>query len=296
MQEGTSLQHKLFLRKAAASLYVTQPALSASIRDLEEELGIQIFERSSHGISLTKDGEEFLDYAKQAVNRYSLIEERYLGSDVKKEKFSVSAQHYIFALNAFVQIVRECAPESYSFTFHEGCATDVLKNLRDRHSEIGVLSFSSRNERAVKKLLKDCGLCFTPIMKRDAYAYMWDTHPLAKEKELSLKDLTEYPCITFERQLSSNFSLGEEALDDFPFNKQIFTTDRASSTELVAKLNGYAIGTGLLSNGDQALKQLISVKLKEEDPLVIGFAVRKGVELSPIGKRYIAELLKLKEL
>lgn len=284
------------MREASTKLYVSQPALSASIRELEEELGILIFERTNKGISLTDAGREFLTYAKKAVGQYEVLEERYLSKDSGKEHFSVSTQHYNFAIKAFTDVIREMGPERYIFSIHETKTKEVLEDVRSLKSEVGIVSFSGSNEALIKKFFRDYQLDFTPLMKRDTYVYVWKDHPFAGRDEISIKEMEDYPCISFDQSDDSNFYLTEEAMADYAFEKMIKSDDRATSMEIIAELRGYSIGSGMLSGTDVILQGLTAIKLKEEDPLTIGYITRKGSTFSEYGRKYIEELMKYKEL
>lgn len=282
-------------REAASGLFVSQPALSSTIRELEEELNIQLFERTNKGIRLTEQGKEFLVYAKEAVSQYELIEDRYLDKDLDKKHFSVSMQHYVFAVHAFINVVKEFDTGKYTFAVHETRTDEVLNNVRSLASEVGVVSFSGTNEKVMKKLFREYQLEFSPLITRGTHAYLWKNHPLAKAKELSLEDLKEYPCISFDQSSEKEFYLAEEALGDYEFDKLIKTNDRATSAELMAALNGYSIGTGIMTDSLALKEDFVTIKLKEEDPLTIGYIVRTNHKLSDIAQRYIEELLKYKE-
>ena len=284
------------MREASTKLFISQPALSASVRELEEELGILIFERSNKGILLTDAGREFVTYAKKVLNPYEILEERYLSPNKDKEHFSVSTQHYNFAIQSFVNVIKKQDPEKYVFSIHETKTKEVLENVRDLKSEIGIISYSGSNEELIRKLMKEYQLEFTPLMVRVAYAYVWKGNPLAAAGELSLEDLRELPCVSFDQSGDSNFYLSEEAMADYDFDKLVISEDRATSMELIAGLGGYSIGSGMLADDDAVLQGLVSIKLKEEDPLTIGYITRKGSSLSKYGKEYIEELQKYKEL
>ena len=283
------------MREAASKLFVSQPALSATIHELEEELGIRIFDRTNKGISLTEQGREFLVYAKQAVSQYELIEDRYIEKDKDRKHFSVSMQHYVFAVHAFVETVKDFGTDRYVYSVHETRTDEVLTNVRDLHSEIGVLAYTKTNETILKKLFREYGLVFHPLMVKDTYAYVWQDHPLAGKKELSLEELREYPCVSFDQTSDNDFYLSEEALGDYEFDKLIRSNDRATSAEIMAKLNGYSIGTGMMTESVTLNDGVVTIKLKEEDPLTIGYIVRKDHNLSDIGTRYVNELDKYKE-
>ncbi len=282
-------------REAASRLFVSQPALSSTIRELEEELNIQLFERTNKGIRLTDPGKAFLAYAKEAVSQYELIEDRYLDRDLDKKHFSVSMQHYVFAVHAFINVVKEYDNGKYTFAVHETRTDEVLSNVRSLDSEVGVVAFSKTNEKVMRKLFREYQLEFTPLITRETFVYVWKTHPLASAQALSLEDLKDYPCISFDQSSENDFYLTEEALGDYAFEKLIKTNDRATSAELMAAMNGYSIGTGVMTESLALKRDFVTIKLKEEDPLTIGYIVRANHKLSEIGQRYIDELLKYKE-
>lgn len=283
------------MREAASKLFVTQPALSASVHDLEDELGIKVFKRTNKGISLTSQGRDFLEYAKKAVNQYELIEDRYIGKDKDKKHFSVSLQHYVFAVHAFVNTLKRFDDKRYVYSIHETKTDDVLSNVRDLKSEIGIIAYSSNNENIYRKIFRDYQLEFFPLMVRDTYVYVWKDHPLADKTEIALSELKDYPCVTFDQSSDNDFYLTEEALGDYDFDKLIKLDDRATSSEIMAKMNGYAIGTGIMTESVILKKGFVTIKLKEEDPLTIGYILRKDYKLSDIGQAYIEELNRYKE-
>lgn len=283
------------MREAASRLYVSQPALSSTIRELEEELNIRIFERNNKGISITAEGIEFLTYAKQAVSQYEVIEDRYIDKWKNKKHFSVSMQHYVFALRAFINTIKQYDEAEYSYSVNETRTDDVLNDVRDMKSEVGIISFSADNEKIVKKLFREYQLTFVPIMIKSTYVYLWKTHPLANYEKLSLKDLEEYPCISFDQHSENEYYLTEEALSGYEFKRHIKSNDRATSAELMEALNGYSIGTGNMTESTALREDFVSIKLEEEDPLTIGYIVRANQDLSDMGKTYVAELLKYNE-
>ncbi|MCR5640711.1 MAG: LysR family transcriptional regulator [Lachnospiraceae bacterium] len=284
------------MREASTKLYVSQPALSASVHELEEELGHLIFERTNRGIQLTDEGREFLMYAKKALNQYEILEDRFLAKNRTKARFSVSTQHYNVAIKAFVQVIRQAGLEQYDFSIHETKTKEVLEDVSSLKSEVGILSFSEGNEQVMKKLIKEYGLEFVPLMKRNTYIYVWNDHPYAGRAEISLEELAEYPCITFDQSDDSNFYLPEEALADYDFPKLIKSDDRATTMEMIAQLHGYSIGSGMLSGEEAILQGMVAIKLKEEDPITIGYIIRKGSNLSEYGQAYVEELNRYREM
>lgn len=284
------------MREASTKLYVSQPALSASVRELEDELGILIFERTNKGIYLTDDGREFLTYAKKAVSQYEILEDRYLSCDSDKEKFSVSTQHYNFAIKAFTDLIKKFDPDKYVFSIHETKTKEVLNDVGSLKSEVGIISFSGSNESLIRKFFRDYQLDFVPLMQRETYVYVWKNHKFAGRKEISIDEMKEFPCVSFDQSSDDNFYLTEEAMADYSFDKMIKSDDRATTMEIIAELGGYSVGSGMLSKEDSILQGLVAIKMKEEDPLTIGYITRKGSVLSQYGEEYINELLKYKEI
>ena len=283
------------MREAASRLYVSQPALSQSIHELEEEISVQIFERNNKGVSSTEEGRDFLAYAKQAVSQYQVIEDRYIDKWKDKKHFSISMQHYVFALHAFIHTVKQYDSIKYSYAVHETKTDEVLNNVKNMKSEIGIISYSNSNEKVIKKLFREYQLKFTPLMIRETYAYLWKTHPLADKSGLSIGELSDYPCVSFDQNSESEYYLAEEALGNYDFDKLIKSNDRATTAELMASLNGYSIGTGNMTESIALQDGFVCIKLKEEDPLTIGYIVRASNTISDIGSTYINELMKYKE-
>ena len=143
------------IREAATKLYISHPLLSFFLWELEDELGILIFERTNKGISITDEGREFVTYAKKVIAQYEIMESRYLSGESGKERFSVSTQHYNFAIKAFTEVIRRENPDRYIFSIHETKTEEVLNDVRTLKSEVGIISFSDSSENIVKKLIRD---------------------------------------------------------------------------------------------------------------------------------------------
>ena len=289
------ISQSISIKEAAKKLFISQPGLSASMKELEEELGFLLFDRNNRGIHVTAEGAEFLGYAKQVLGQFDLLEKRYTAKETQRSLFSVSMQHYVFAVHAFIETVKQFPTVHYYFAVYETKTDEVLKDVRDSKSEIGIISYSKSNERILRKIFQEYQLVFHPLMRREAYIYLWKGHPLAEKVELSLEELSEYPCISFEQGNQSDFHLQEEALGFYNYERTIKTNDRATSMEILAGLNGYAVGTGIASTSVLS-GELVSIKLKEEDPLTIGYILRAKCRLSPIAQKYIEELTTYKEI
>lgn len=278
------------MNEAAKKLFVSQPNLSSVVKDLEEETGITIFLRSNRGIVITPEGEEFIGYARQVTEQYQLLESRYIAKNAKK-KFSVSMQHYTFAVKAFVEMVKQVGMDEYEFAVHETKTHEVIDNVRNMKSEIGVLYLNDFNQQVMEKIFKENSLVFEELFTCDTFVYIWRNHPLADKKMISMKELEDYPCLAFEQGKNNSFYFAEEMKSTYEYKKIIKADDRATLLNLMVGLNGYTLCSGIINeelNGDD----YIAVPLKETEKMRIGFIRHKGTKISPIGELYISELKK----
>ena len=281
------------INKAAADLFVSQPTLSSTIKELENEINIEIFSRSNRGIVLTPEGEEFLGYARQMLEHYRLMEERYSGKKQTK-KFSVSTQHYTFAVKAFVETVKQIGMEQYEFAVHETTTISVIENVKNFKSEIGVLYENDFNEKVLNKMFKENGLEFVELFSCDTFVYLWSGHPLAKQDVITMEELDEYPCLSFDQGKNNSLYLAEEMKSTYEYRRLIKANDRATLLNLMIGLNAYTLCSGIICE-DLNGNDYKAVPLKETEKMRIGYIKRKGAKVSHIGELYIEELKKYKE-
>ncbi|MDD7769455.1 LysR family transcriptional regulator [Suipraeoptans intestinalis] len=282
------------MNEAARQLFISQPSLSAAIKELEEESGVEIFRRTNRGIFLTPEGEEYIGYARQVVEQYELMEAKFVAKENTKKKFSVSMQHYTFAVNAFVEMVRQFGMDEYEFAVHETKTYDVIEDVRKFKSEIGILYLNEFNRHVLTKLFKESGLEFHEIFQCSVSVYMWKGHPLANREEVSLEELEEYPCLSFDQGTNNSFYFAEEVLSTYEYKRLIKANDRATFLNLMVGLNGYTLCCGIICeelNGTD----YCAVKLKSDEVMTIGYLIRKGIHISSLGKKYLEEISKYKE-
>ena len=282
------------MNEAAGKLFISQPSLSASIKELEAEVGVELFKRTNRGISVTPEGEEFIGYARQVVEQYNLIESKYILKENTKKKFGVSMQHYTFAVKAFVEMVKQFGMDEYEFEIHETKTYDVIEDVKNCKSEIGVLYINDFNKKVLTKLFHQSGVEFHELLKCHIYVYLWKGHPLASKKEITLEELEEYPCLSFDQGQNNSFYFAEEVLSTYDYKRLIKANDRATFLNLMIGLNGYTLCSGIMCeelNGSD----YCAVKLKSDEIMTIGYISRKGVPISPLGKKYLDEISKYKD-
>lgn len=282
------------LNEAARILFISQPSLSNAIKDLEEEIGIELFRRTNRGISLTPEGEEFIGYARQVTEQYQLLESKYVNKSEVKKKFSVSMQHYTFAVKAFVEMVKHFGMDEYEFAVHETKTYEVIEDVKNFKSEIGILYVNDFNRQVLTKLFREYNLEFHEILDCGIYVYLWRGHPLADRKEVSLEELEEYPCLSFEQGTYNSFYFAEEVLSTYQYKRLIKANDRATFLNLMAGLNGYTLCSGIICEELNGSDYCV-VKLKSDEVMTIGYLIRKGVKISPLGKLYLEEISKYKD-
>lgn len=277
------------MNKASRQLFISQPSLSASIKELEEEIGIDLFRRTNRGIQITPEGKEFIGYARQVVEQYELLQSRYVTKDQVRTRFSVSTQHYTFAVQAYVNTVREFGMDKYEFAINETKTSEVIDDVKNFRSEIGILYLNEFNRKVLTKLFKENDLDFTPLMDCHIYAYMSKNHPLAQRDSIKLQELDPYPLLSFDQGQFNSFYFSEEVLSTYDYKQIIKCNDRATVLNLMVGLNGYTLCSGIICE-DLNGREYTAVRLKSSEIMRVGYLTRKGVAISPMGQRYVEEL------
>lgn len=276
------------INEASKNLYISQPSLSHAIKDLEKELHMTIFLRTNKGIVISPEGQEFLGYANQIIEQTSLLEEKYLNKKNRKIKFSISCQHYSFAIQAFVELIKEYGYDEYDFSIQETRTSEIIDNVKNLNSEIGLLYLNDFNEKVLTHFFQDASLEFHELFIAKPHVFLSKNHPLANEKSLTLEMLDDYPFLSFEQGQNNSFYFSEEILSTYPHKKSIKVFDRATLFNLAIGLNGYTISTGIISK--QLNPDIISIPLLVDDYFQVGYVKRKDVKLSTIGEIYIEKL------
>lgn len=280
------------INKAAESLFIAQPSLSNALKELEAEIGQDLFIRTPRGISLTTDGAEFLGYARQVVEQQSLLEQRWLNKTPSRRLCAISTQHYAFAVNAFVNMVKKTDALEYEYTLREARTYEIVEDVKNLRSELGILYKSTFNRQVIDKLLKENHLLFHPLFTAKPHVFVSSTNPLSKKERVTLADLEDYPRLSYEQGDYNSFYFSEEILSTEYARKDIKVGDRATIFNLMIGLNGYTISTGIVSadlNGDN----IVAVPLDVDDDMTVGYITHKDLQLTQQAKLYIRELVKV---
>ena len=279
------------INEAAKSLLISQPSLSNSIKELEQELKITIFVRTNRGMILTNEGYEFLGYARQVIQQYEMLEEKYLGNKSSKQNFCISTQHYGFAANAFISLVQKFGGDQYEFTIRETKTFEIIDDVKNLRSELGIIYLSNYNKTVLQKLIRESNLKFVSLIEAKPHIFISENHPLANKSLVSLEDLDEYPCLSFEQGVYNSFYFSEEILSTRSVKKSIKISDRAAIFDFMVGLNGYTISSGIYPSYFLNGRNIISIPLDVDEVINIGIIMHKDLPLSHLGQLYL-EILK----
>lgn len=274
------------ITEASRRLFVSQPSITASIRDLENEMGVHIFERTNKGVIVSEEGETFLGYARQVLDQADLLEGKYKGTSEQVPHFSVSCQHYSFAVNAFVDVIREFDAARYDFTLREEQTHEIIEDVAHMKSELGILYLSEHNREVIERMLAANELVFEGLFCAAPHVFVCADHPLAGRPSVTLEDLEDYPFLSYEQGSYNSFYYSEELTSTFERRKNIRVRDRATLFNLVMGLNGYTVCSGVIShelNGPG----IISIPLDVDEYMEIGIITRKNTTLTRYGQAYI---------
>ena len=282
------------ITEAAKKLYISQPSLTNAIHELEKEMNITIFNRTNKGISISKEGEDFLGYARQVLEQAAILEDKYKGGSGGKKQFCVSTQHYSFAVNAFVDLIKEYGQDEYDFSLRETQTYEIIEDVARMRSEIGILFLNDFNETVLGKILKSHELEFHPLFVARPHVFISRKHPLAGNAVITNEELEQYPYLSFEQGEHNSFYFSEEIFSAVERKKNIRVRDRATLFNLLIGLNGYTVCSGVIDkklNG----KDIIAVPLADESQMRVGYITHKKGMMSRLAATYLEALKKYVE-
>lgn len=278
------------ITEAAKALFITQPSLSSAIKELEKEVGIEIFKRNRSGISITTEGMEFLGYARQVTEPMQMLVDHYVGNAPSKTQFCVSTQHYTFARNAFVSMAEHYGHGDYEFIFNETQTYQILKDVQNQFCDLGLLYLCYANRAVLTKTFQDMDLVFTPLFTTKPHVFVREDHPLCKKKTLRFADLAPYPRLNYIQGAYESPSFSEELFRTAQASKQLFVSDSAALEDFMFALDGYTICSGI--HPEQFRRSsVISLALDEPEYMEIGYLLKKGQTLSEMGEIFVQSLM-----
>ncbi len=273
---------------AAEKLFISQPSLTTAIRELESEMGVTIFSRTNRGVIVSREGEEFLGYARQILSQAQLLQERFSGREQGEKRFAVSSQHFNFTVLAFSRLVQNFRGPRYSFHFRETTTYEVLEDVSQLRSEVGILALNEDNERFLRRMFGKLGLEFTELKRVQAELFVSAEHPLAGRRFVTVEDVSPYPCITFEQgEHNGQFFFEGLSAVAAQSHKTICVRERATEYQLLRALNGFSPDVGVSA---MYREEFVSLPLEPKQFHTIGYILRRDVTPSPMTLEYIQAL------
>lgn len=279
------------ITEAAEKLFISQPSLSAAISNLENEMGVTAFVRSNKGVAVTREGEELLSFARNLLEQADIMKDHFCEGEKRTPKLAVSCQHYSFAVNAFVDVVNEYDADEYNFILRETQTGEIIDDVANGSSEIGVLYLSEYNSEVLTKLIKKSNLVFEEIFTASPHVFIGKNHPLASHAVITLNELKPYPYLVYEQGERNSFYFSEEFLSVLDMPKSIQVRDRATLFNLAVGLNGFTVSSGVIDrelNGEE----IIARPLDMNCTMRIGMIKKKNAMLSRYAQSYTAALKK----
>ena len=271
-------------REAAEKMYVSQPSLSISVRDLEKELGFKIFRRTSSGTFLTRRGMEFYEKAQELVKGFDVFQNQYANPEEEKDEFSIASQHYDF-LPPTITAFSQQYPEYKNFRIFESTTVQILDEVAQGHSEIGIIYLNNQNQKGIMQRVEKLGLEVIELIPFQTHFYLREGHPLAKKKELVMEDLVDLPTVRFTQEKDEYLYYSENFVDTSASSQMFNVTDRATLNGILERTNAYATGSGFLDS--DSVNGITVIPLNDNLNNRMVYVKREEVDLSQAGTLFV---------
>ena len=271
-------------REAAEKMYVSQPSLSISVRDLEKELGFKIFRRTSSGTFLTRRGMEFYEKAQELVKGFDVFQNQYANPEEEKDEFSIASQHYDF-LPPTITAYSERYPDYKNFRIFESTTVQILDEVAQGHSEIGIIYLNNQNQKGIMQRVEKLGLEVIELIPFHTHIYLREGHPLAEKEELVMEDLADLPTVRFTQEKDEYLYYSENFVDTSASSQMFNVTDRATLNGILERTDAYATGSGFLDS--DSVNGITVIRLRDNLDNRMVYVKREEVELSQAGTLFV---------
>ena len=271
-------------REAAEKMYVSQPSLSISVRDLEKELGFKIFRRTSSGTFLTRRGMEFYEKAQELVKGFDVFQNQYANPEDEKKEFSISSQHYDF-LPPLITQFSVLYPENKDFRIFESTTVQILDEVAQGHSELGIIYLNKQNTKGIMQRVDKLGLEVIDLIPFQTHIYLRKGHPLAKKEILVMEDLAHLPTVRFTQEKDEYLYYSENFVDTSSSSQLFNVTDRATLNGILERTDAYATGSGFLDS--QSVNGITVIPLIDDLNNKMVYVKREEVDLSPVAEKFV---------
>lgn len=271
-------------REAAEKMYVSQPSLSISVRDLEKELGFKVFRRTSSGTFLTRRGMEFYEKAQELVKGFDVFQNQYANPEEEKKEFSISSQHYDF-LPPLITQFSVLYPENKDFRIFESTTVQILDEVAQGHSELGIIYLNKQNTKGIMQRVDKLGLEVVDLIPFQTHIYLRKGHPLAKKESLVMEDLAHLPTVRFTQEKDEYLYYSENFVDTSSSSQLFNVTDRATLNGILERTDAYATGSGFLDS--QSVNGITVIPLIDDLNNKMVYVKREEVDLSPVAEKFV---------
>ena len=279
--------------EAAKTLYVAQSSLSASVKSLETELNIKIFERSNNGVCLTSDGAEFVRYASQIIEQNNFILEKYkFGNNCPK--LYIATQHYDFVADIFGKMLNSVTDDNYKISLIETKTYIVIQQVERGYCDIGIIAIKNTDYDIMKRFLINKKLDFTTVFKTSPHVFVRKEHPLCNRNVLTYTELLKYPFVSYEQGKHNISFFTEEIMEISDVKKHIEIGDRASLMNVLLTTESYTVGTGIMPSTLNEGK-IVSIPLESNSYYNIGYILHTDRKCSDLTDSFINMLEELVE-
>ena len=285
------------INKAAEVLMVAAPNVSRSIKELETDFGITIFERTQNGTKLTPEGEEFINYAKGVLRQIDEIERFYKTGAPKKQKFSISVPRACYISEAFALFSKSLSKEAAEIFYKETNSQRTIHNMTEHDYKLGIIRYAENYDKYFKSMLEEKGFQYELVTEFTYSLIMSADNPLAKKEVITFDDLTDYIEIAHADPYVPSMPLSKVVKEELPDNidRRIFIFERASQFDLLS-LNPETFmwvspaPQSLLERYNLVLKKCADNKKVYKDVLIY----KNGYKLSKLDRQFITELCESK--
>ena len=285
------------LNKAAETLLIAAPNVSRSIKELEADIGISIFDRTAKGMELTPEGEEFISYAKEILSQIDAVENFYKKGSAKKQKFSISVPRACYISEAFSQFSKSLSKDAAEIFYKETNSQRTIRNMLEHDYKLGIIRYAENYDKYFKTMLEEKGFSYEMVTEFSYSLIMSADNPLSQKETITFDDLADYIEIAHADPYVPSMPLSKVVKEELPDNidRRIFIFERASQFDLLSNNPETFMWVSpapesLLKRYNLVQKKCVDNKKIYKDVLIY----KNGYKLSKLDRQFITELCEAK--
>ena len=293
MKYATEVAKTGSLNKAAEKLFMAPPNLSRSIKELEADLGITIFERSQKGVTLTPEGDEFIGYAKSLLKQIDHIEGLYKESSVKKQRFSISVPRASYISEALVEFSKDLGKEPVEIFYKETNSQRTINNILNHDYKLGIIRYAENYDKFFKTMLEEKGLAYEMVTEFSYKLVMSAESSLAKKENITFDDLTNFIEVAHADPYVPSLPLSKVVKEELPDNieRRIFIFERASQSDLLSRNKETFMWVSPIPEDTLKKYNLVQVDCVDNKKVYKDILIyKKGYKLTELDKKFITAL------